>query len=106
MAVGGLREVLVDWTDYDAAGFELGKILGVFPGDQSFGGVKRMFWVDGYPLGEMLVDILDRMTEAGGLIKNEDLQYRWNPDEPDLSLTRGAVESTSPPSHTPRNLPW
>ncbi|WP_405876713.1 hypothetical protein [Streptomyces sp. NBC_00005] len=92
MAVGGLRDVLADWTDYDGAGFELGKILGVFPGDQSFGGVKRMFWTDGYPLGEMLVDVLDRMAEAGVLLKNEDLQYRWNPDEPNLALTQDDVE--------------
>ena len=96
MAVGGLRDVLADWTDYDAAGFELGKILGVFPGNQLFGGVKRMFWVDGYPLGEMLVDILDRMAETGVLLKNEDQQYRWHPDEPDRSLTRGDVEGSEP----------
>ncbi|MFG2779890.1 hypothetical protein ACGFY7_18820 [Streptomyces prunicolor] len=96
MAVGGLRDVLADWTDYDAAGFELGKILGVFPGNQLFGGVKRMFWVDGYPLGEMLVDVLDRMAEAGVLLKNEDQQYMWNPGEPDRSLTRGDAEGSEP----------
>ncbi|MET8288126.1 hypothetical protein ACGFWD_26475 [Streptomyces sp. NPDC048448] len=92
MATGGLRDVLAGWTDYDVAGFELGKILGVFPGDQSFGGVKRMFWMDGYPLGDMLVDVLDRMAEAGVLLKNEDLRYRWNPDEPNLPLTRDDIE--------------
>ncbi|MDV9173360.1 hypothetical protein R6V09_25065 [Streptomyces sp. W16] len=96
MAVGGPRDVLAGWTDYDAAGFELGKVLGVFPANQSFGGVKRMFWVDGYPLGAMLVDILDRMAEAGVLLKNEDRQYMWNPDESDLSLTRGSVEGREP----------
>jgi hypothetical protein len=69
-----VRDVLADWTDYGSAGFELGKILGVFSGDQTFGGVKRMFWADGYPLGEMLVEVLDRMTEAGVLSKNEDMQ--------------------------------
>ncbi|MFJ1608481.1 hypothetical protein ACIOHS_34715 [Streptomyces sp. NPDC088253] len=92
MAMGGLRDVLADWTDYDVAGFELGKILGVFPGDRSFGGVKRMFWMDGYPLGEMLVDILDRMAKAGVLLKNENMQYRWSPDEPNLSLTWDDIE--------------
>ncbi|MCX4853199.1 hypothetical protein OG426_03260 [Streptomyces canus] len=51
-----------------------------------------MFWTDGYPLGETLVDVLDRMAEAGVLLKNEDLQYRWNPDEPNLSLTRDDIE--------------
>ncbi|MEV7690380.1 hypothetical protein ACFW1F_26945 [Streptomyces bungoensis] len=83
----GLWDALAEWTDYDSAGFELGKILGVFSRDQSFGGVKRMFWTDGYPLGEMLVDVLDRMAEAGVLVRNEDSQYRWNPDAPSLSLT-------------------
>lgn len=87
----GLRGVLADWTDYDSAGFELGQVLGVFSGDQPFGGVKRMFWTDGYPLGQMLVDLLDRMAEAGVLLKNEDLQYRWNPDAPDPSPTRDGI---------------
>ncbi|MGW3107533.1 hypothetical protein [Streptomyces sp. NPDC001100] len=87
MAVGGLRDALADWTDYDSAGFELGKILGVFPANQPFGQVKRMFWVSGYRLGEMLVDVLDQMAEAGVLLKNEDLQYMWNPDGPNLPGT-------------------
>ncbi|MFF2993459.1 hypothetical protein ACFVTC_02625 [Streptomyces sp. NPDC057950] len=90
--MGGLRDVPADWTDCDVAGFELGKVRGVFPGDQSFGGTKRMFWMDGYPLGDMLVDVLDRMTEAGVLLKNEDSMYRWNPDAPNLSLTRDDIE--------------
>ena len=42
MAMGGLRGALAGWTDYDVAGFELAKVLGVFPRGQSFGGVKRM----------------------------------------------------------------
>ena len=48
--------------------------------------------MDCYPLGEMLVDILDRMAEAGVRLKNEDQQYLWNPDEANLSLTRGDTE--------------
>ncbi|MEU1410678.1 hypothetical protein [Streptomyces sp. NPDC005731] len=92
MVTDALPGVLADWTDYDAAGFELGKILGVFPANATFGGVKRMFWVDGYPLGEMLVDLLDRMVEAGVLLRNEDLQYRWNVDNPNLPLTRNDIE--------------
>ena len=60
--------------------------LGVLPRDQTFSWVKRMFWVDGYPLGDMLVDMLDRMAEAGVLLKNdEDAQYKWNPSPIDLS---------------------
>ncbi|MGW3131172.1 hypothetical protein [Streptomyces sp. NPDC001123] len=45
-----------------------------------------MFWTAGYPLGDMLVDILDRMSEAGVLLKDEDdARYKWNPAPIDLS---------------------
>ncbi|MEU0030048.1 hypothetical protein [Streptomyces sp. NPDC006335] len=81
-----LKDVLADWRDYDDAAFRLGIFLGVFPPDQKFSSVKRMFWVDGYPLGDMLVDILDRMAEAGVLLKDEDdARYKWNPAPIDLS---------------------
>ncbi|MBK3576068.1 hypothetical protein JHN63_20050 [Streptomyces sp. MBT65] len=81
-----LKEILADWRDYDDAAFRLGVFLGVFPRDQKFSSVKRMFWQDGYPLGDMLVDMLDRMAEAGVLLKNdEDVQYKWNPTAVDLS---------------------
>jgi hypothetical protein len=85
MAVGILRDVLADWTEFDMAGFQLGKILGVFPEDWRFGRVKGMFWTAD-PLGEMLVDVLDRMAETGVLLKNEDLQFRWNTDETNILL--------------------
>ncbi|MEU9329342.1 hypothetical protein AB0D91_37035 [Streptomyces canus] len=81
-----LKDILADWRDYDDAGFRLGIFLGVFPPDQKFNLVKRMFWVDGYPLGEMLVDILDRMAQSGVLLKDEeDVRYKWNPAPIDLS---------------------
>jgi hypothetical protein len=81
-----LREILADWRDYDDAAFRLGVLLGVFPSDQKFSAVKRMFWMDGYPLGDMLVDMLDRMVEAGVLLKDEeDVRYKWNPAPIDLS---------------------
>ncbi|MET7691181.1 hypothetical protein ABZT06_24920 [Streptomyces sp. NPDC005483] len=81
-----LRQILADWRDYDDAAFRLGIFLGVFPWDQKFGPVKRMFWQDGYPLGEMLVDLLDRTVEGGVLLKNEeDVRYKWNPAPVDLS---------------------
>jgi hypothetical protein len=81
-----LKDVLADWRDYDDAAFRLGIFLGVFSPDQKFSSVKRMFWVDGYPLGDMLVDILDRMAEAGVLLKDEDdARYKWNPAPIDLS---------------------
>ncbi|WP_406214087.1 hypothetical protein [Streptomyces canus] len=81
-----LKDVLADWRDYDDAAFRLGIFLGVFPPDQRFNLVKKMFWVDGYPLGDMLVDILDRMAQAGVLLKDEeDVRYKWNPAPVDLS---------------------
>lgn len=81
-----LKEILADWRDYDDAAFRLGVFLGVFPRDQRFSSVKRMFWTDGYPLGDMLLDILDRMTQAGVLLKDEDdARYKWNPEPVDLS---------------------
>ncbi|NUP39710.1 MAG: hypothetical protein HOY76_22525 [Streptomyces sp.] len=81
-----LKEILADWLDYDVAAYRLGVFLGVFPRDQKFSSVKRMFWIDGYPLGDMLLAILDRMAQAGVLLKNEeDVQYRWNPEPLDLS---------------------
>jgi hypothetical protein len=81
-----LKDVLADWRDYDDVAYRLGIFLGVFSPDQKFSSVKRMFWVDGYPLGDMLVDILDRMAEAGVLLKDEDdARYKWNPAPIDLS---------------------
>lgn len=81
-----LKDILADWRDYDDAAFRLGIFLGVFPSDQKFSSVKRKFRVDGYPLGDMLVDILDRMAEAGVLLKDEDdARYKWNPAPLDLS---------------------
>ncbi|MEU0946792.1 hypothetical protein ABZ379_29215 [Streptomyces canus] len=81
-----LKDVLADWLDYDVAAFRLGVFLGVFPRDQKFSSVKRMFWIDGYPLGDMLVDILDRMAQAGVLLKDEDdARYKWNPAPIDQS---------------------
>ncbi|MFJ9727750.1 hypothetical protein ACIRP3_33845 [Streptomyces sp. NPDC101209] len=81
-----LKDMLADWQDYDVAAFRLGVFLGVFPPDQKFSGVKRMFWMDGYPLGDMLVDFLDRMAQTGVLLKDEeDERYKWNPEPPDLS---------------------
>jgi hypothetical protein len=81
-----LKDILADWRDYDDAAFRLGIFLGVFPPDQKFNWVKSMFWQDGYPLGDMLVDILDRMAQAGVLLKDEeDVRYKWNPAPIDLS---------------------
>jgi hypothetical protein len=79
-----LRHSLGDWTDFDAAGYRLGEILGVIPPERSFGSVKGSFWIDGFPLGIMLDEILESMVKAGFLEKNDDLQHRWNPVQPDV----------------------
>jgi hypothetical protein len=80
------KDVLADWLDDDVAAFRLGVFLGVFPRDQKFSSVKRMFWIDGYSLGDMLLEILDRMARAGVLLKDEDdARYKWNPAPIDLS---------------------
>lgn len=58
-----------------------GKCLGVFPAAYQFGQTKRFFWVAGYPVGELLVDLLDDLVEAGVLMKNDDeQQYKWDPE--------------------------
>ncbi|MGW3853043.1 hypothetical protein [Streptomyces fagopyri] len=74
-----LRDSLGDWTDFDVAGYRLGEFLGVIPPERSFGSVKSSFWIDGFPLGIMLDEMLESMVKAGFLEKNDDLQYRWNP---------------------------
>jgi len=40
---------------------------------------KWIFWTDN-PIGNMLHSILEILVEAGVLEKNEDEQYRYNPD--------------------------
>ncbi len=80
----GLQDILAEWTDFDWAGFRLGRFLGVIPADRSFTSVKGSFWIDGFPLGIMLDEMLESLVKAGFLEKNEDLQYRWNPVQPDI----------------------
>ncbi|MCX4580623.1 hypothetical protein OHB41_47340 [Streptomyces sp. NBC_01571] len=79
-----LRDSLGDWTDFDVAGYRLGEFLGVIPPERSFDSVKGFFWIDGFPLGIMLDEMLESMVKAGFLEKNDDLQYRWNPAQPDI----------------------
>jgi len=89
-----LKDVFADWLDYDVAGFRLGVFIGVFSRDQTFSSVKRMFWMDGYPLGRMLVEMLECMVEAKVLLKDEDdLRYKWNPVPPNSALTRDDIEA-------------
>ncbi|MER6123063.1 hypothetical protein ABT173_10335 [Streptomyces sp. NPDC001795] len=83
MESAGLSEILAEWTDFDVAGYRLCKFLGVIPPERSFGSMKGHFWIDGFPLGIMVDEILESMVKAGVLQKNDDPQYRWNPVQPD-----------------------
>lgn len=78
-----LPEILAEWTDFDVAGYRLGRFIGAVPQERSFGSMKGAFWIDGFPLGIMLDEMLESMVKAGVLQKNDDLQYRWNPVQPD-----------------------
>lgn len=80
---GGLPDLLAEWTDFDQAGYRLGRFLGAIPRERRFGSLKGIFWIDGFPLGIMLDEMLESMVKAGVLLKNDDLQYRWNPVQPD-----------------------
>lgn len=83
MESAGLPEILAEWTDFDQAGYRLGTFLGAIPADRGFGSMKGHFWIDGFPLGIMVDEILESMVKAGVVQKNDDLQYRWNPEQPD-----------------------
>ncbi|MEU1567828.1 hypothetical protein ABZ504_47190 [Streptomyces mirabilis] len=83
MESAGLPDILAEWTDFDQAGYRLGRLIGAIPPERRFGSLKGIFWIDGFPLGIMLDEILESMVKAGVLLKNDDLQYRWNPVQPD-----------------------
>jgi hypothetical protein len=89
-----LSDVFADWLDDDVAAFRLGVFMGFFDAEQTFASVKRMFWTDGYPLGRMLTEMLESMTRATVLLKDEDgPSYKWNPVQPDPELTRQDIEA-------------
>ncbi|GLI00926.1 hypothetical protein [Phytohabitans aurantiacus] len=72
-----LADDLDDWTDWDAAAYVLGRILGLFP-DADFLDVKHVFWTDNQ-LGNGLRDALLALVAAGVLGRREepDEQFRW-----------------------------
>jgi hypothetical protein len=76
-----LRDQLDNWTDLDAAGFDLALCLGLMPLDQDWGRAKHVFW-SANPVGETLVNILDELVALNVLEKRDepDYQYRWNPN--------------------------
>ena len=87
-----LREQLSDWQDWDGAGYELGKALGIFERYDWFK-AKHLFWSRN-PLGEGLHDCLEALVEAGVLIgdggiegggesesaKTACTRFKWNPE--------------------------
>lgn len=72
-----LSEGLADWTDWDLAGYILGRHLGVLSGSFATDN-KSVFWTDN-PLGNGLHDALLALTRAGVLDRREepDEQFRW-----------------------------
>ncbi|MFJ8441359.1 hypothetical protein [Kitasatospora griseola] len=75
-----LRERLDDWTDWDGAAFELGRVLGIFAQPVTFPQVKRVFWTDS-PLGNALHEMLLQLVAAGVLERRDepdDEQFRWS----------------------------
>lgn len=77
MAHMSLADDLHDWTDWDGAGYALGRSLGLFRGVDLLG-VKHVFWSDNQ-LGNGLHDALLALVAAGILARRDvpDEQFRW-----------------------------
>ena len=77
-----LKELLVDWEDYDIASYYLACSLGIMKYDPSFAifrFVKGVFMTR-TDLGTMLAEMLDELAKQGILERNseDDCQFRWN----------------------------
>lgn len=79
------KERLKDWTDFDGATWDFLVLLGLLPewgaepGKDPWHGLKGVVW-SGNKTSDLLSDIMMRMVEAGMLLRNEDSQFKWNPD--------------------------
>lgn len=78
-----LKELLVEWTDFDYAAFQVGVVFGLWPPegeDQASFRLKNkhVFWTNN-PLGNALHQILNSLVKCGILERRDepDLQYRW-----------------------------
>lgn len=82
---------LIDWTDWDMAGFSLGKALGIFEADAWLSS-KHIFWTNN-ALGSGLRDALDALVTAGITERREepDVQYRW------VTRNSSAIEGNTKP---------
>jgi hypothetical protein len=82
MEIKNLKQTLNDWADIDVAQYYLAVSLGLMQPDFPFPGqAKHVFWSDN-PIGNMLADMLDELTQVDVLQKRDepDYQYRWNSD--------------------------
>jgi hypothetical protein len=73
-----LSTTLREWTDWDVAGFCVGRSLGLFD-RQSWLETKHIFWTDN-PAGKMLQAMLGELATSGILDRRDkpDTQYRWS----------------------------
>jgi hypothetical protein len=69
---------LADWTDWDFAGYRLGRSIGLFAGQNFHIDVKHVFWTSN-PLGDGLHDALLALVLAGVVERRDepDEQFRW-----------------------------
>lgn len=106
--VGALKERLLDWTDFDVAGYQLGVVLGLlpeWPKGEAWGPHKWVFW-SANPLGDALYEMLRSLVTLGVLERSGEA-FRWvgsgalldegnavadNPDEFERSTGDGAYE--------------
>jgi hypothetical protein len=59
-----LADDLAHWTDWDVATFHLGRVLGLFAGQDFSTGAKGVFWTDNPP-GNGLHDTLPALPARG-----------------------------------------
>jgi hypothetical protein len=76
--VVNLADDLADWTDWDLAGYALGRACGLFRGEDFSRDAKGTFWTDN-DTGAGLHDALLGLAKAGVLDRREepDEQFRW-----------------------------
>jgi hypothetical protein len=76
-----LKESLRDWQDYITAAFQLALDIGLMVDEPLLYQVKakHVFWTNN-PILNMLTGMIDRMAEAGVLERNDDNEFRWNPN--------------------------
>lgn len=73
-----LSTTLREWTNWDSAGFHLGRALGLFDRPSRVE-TKHIFWTDN-PTGNMLHAMLGELATSGILDRRDepDDQYRWS----------------------------